>query len=249
MAKPAIEPPKVHIINRLYWNKFPFSIELNFSTMLIRADKKSTAGWNSSYWGDGYRASQGTLGNGIKALVPADKKIAKLVRTYNVWKVFFVDESDFDKFLVDVKAFEKNVAVTGVWKPESTDHLELLQQDHKLVTRTSLFHQKYTWKITFKSGYLLESKDELVEWINEIYKTDDVVVKTKYWSTWSSDRYRFADGNHIPILYLNDEDDVIMAKLIYTSSIKKIEKAVILENKNNNKGNTEDESGTVSQIG
>jgi hypothetical protein len=246
MAKPAIEPPKVHTINRLYWQKFPYCVELDFAA---RLSAKNPNSWYNSKWSDGFTASRGKPGTKAKALIPTDKKIAKVVRAYYQWKVYFVNESDFDAFLVDMQTLEKEVAVTGVWKPESTEHLELLKQDHKLVTRDSLFYDKYTWKITFKPGYQLESKDELVEWINEIYKTDDVVESGKYGKTWASPRYRFCESNHIPILYLSDEDDVVMAKLIYTSSIKKIEKAVILADQNNNNKGNADEPGTVSQTG
>ena len=249
MAKPAIAPPKVHIITRLYWQKFPYCAELDFAKMLAPTNTKSMWSSYGSRWHDGFTASRGKLGAKVKALIPTDKNLARVVRPYYQWKVYFLNESDFDAFLVEMKKLEKEVAVTGLWKPESNEQLELLKQDHKIVTRDSLFYDKYTWKITFKPGYKLDDKDELVDWINEIYKTDDVVVKGDYSQTWQSPRYRFCNGNHIPILYLNDEDDVMMAKLIYTSSIKKIEKAVILADQNNNNKGNEDESGTVSQTG
>lgn len=248
--KPAIEPPKVHTINRLYWQKFPYCAELDFAKTLQASNANSMWSMYGSRWQDGYTASRGKLGKKVQALVPTDKKDAKIVRQYYTWKTYFVNESEFTAFIDGMKTLEKDVAVTGIWKPESDSHLELLQQDHKLVTRDSLFYGAYEWKITFKPGYLLDDKDELTEWITEIYKTDDVVEKGNYSKTWSSTRYRFCSGNHIPILYLSDEDDVVMAKISYTSSIKKIEKAVILaDQNNNNKGNEQDEPGTVSQIG
>lgn len=250
MAKPAkIDPPKVHTINRLYWQKFPYCAEIDFAKML--PIKSTNSMWSSygSRWHDGYSASRGKQGKAVQALVPTDKKVAKLVRQYYTWKAYFVEENDFTSFITGMKSLEKEVAVTGIWKPESETHLEMLQQDHKLVTRDSLFYGAYEWKITFKPGYQLDDKDELVEWITEIYKTDDVVEKGNYSKTWSSTRYRFCSGNHIPILYLSDEDDVVMAKISYTSSIKKIEKAVILADQNNNNKGNPDEPGTVSQTG
>jgi hypothetical protein len=246
MAKTAIEPPKVHIISRLYWQKFPYCVEVDFAKMLPCTTNNQ---WNSTRWHNGFTVSRGKLGNKVKALIPFDKNIARVVRPYFQWKVYFLNETDFDSFLVGMQKLENEVAVTGIWKPESNEQLELLKQDHKVVTRDSLFYDQYTWKITFKPGYKMDDKDELVEWINEIYKTDDVVVKEKYATTWQSPRYRFCDGHDVPVLYLSDEDDVVMAKLIYTSSIKKIEKAVILADQNNNNKGNEDEPGTVSQIG
>lgn len=240
--QPVIVP--VHSIKSLFWQQFPYSVEIDFSILV-----KTTSQYRADRWSQGRQIAHSKIGDNIAKMLPTDKKVFRRVRSYYQWKMYFLNESDYQAFILGMNTFKKDVVITNLWQPDDAAHLALLKTDHKLVTRKTLFFDSYTWKITFVPGYKMD-KDELNGWVEEMFGEDGMQSKGKYSNKWITERFQFDERNHIPVLYLKDEDDVVITKLIYSSSIKKIEKAIILDNQNNNNNKgIFDEPSTVSQIG
>jgi hypothetical protein len=159
-------------------------------------------------------------------LCPQDVTTFKIQNNGRTLSFYFTNADDVNSLIDRVDA--NDFLITEVQHPESEDHLELMHQDHKIVFRSKFFYDFFEWRIVFKR-LDREEKRELADWVKGFFDT----------SAELGERYSFTEGVN-PILYLRDEDDVMMAKLTQSSRVRKVEKAVLLsENNNNNTGSNE----------
>lgn len=118
--------------------------------------------------------------------------------------------------------------VTQVHEPLNKKHYEYLIQNKDTITRNKLFWNRYPYKITFGCHTDI---DKAVAWFENFFAERD------------PQRFRFGSSLHQlireketwrtywcnPVLYLTEQDDVMLCKLALSSHIIKIESAVTFD--------------------
>lgn len=218
-----------HTIEKLFWNKFAFCVEYELP-------KFKYDGYDNYYQ---FRQMQNQVQQKKDRIIGQlmdlcpDKSVSawRKVDQYYTVKFYFADKEVADKLILDSLSYEELVIVS-IEQPRDEAHIELLKNDFKIVTRPTLFGEKFTWKITYK-GISKADKDAIDDWVLGFFDEEE-----------HGTRFAYDVRNKTGVLYLRDEDDVMITKLSHSQFIRKIEKAVVLNN-NNNKESTQDETRTV----
>lgn len=159
----------------------------------------------------------------------------------NTFVAYFINDTDIDNWIALL--IDNDIIISNITLPLDTLHSDLLRSDHRIVTRKSLFCHKFKWRLEFDNTDFINAKGEydlfVHNWCDEVFKKTDLGVK-----------YRVSSSMWREVLYLRDDDDVLLVKLTFGSALIKIEKAVILSNTNNN-NNKEDtyESSIIQEVG
>ena len=118
--------------------------------------------------------------------------------------------------------------VTEIHEPFNKKHYEHLMGTKDCITRNKLFWNKYKYKITFSCHSDLS---KIVNWFDQFFTEKD------------SDRYRYGSSLHRlirekdqwktywynPVLYLSEQDDVMLCKLALDNHIMKVETAITFD--------------------
>lgn len=210
-------PPKIKTSStqKLFWKSYAFKVTLASK----RSSKRAT--WSKHPF----------IVLAADSPLTMDNIFNEDVRVQYGWRqcTIYLKSAEPTQLLIDhlnIKHF-KLVEVTF---PESAAALALLNQDHKVVLRDTLFFKYFRWRIVFKPMDLTLRR-ELHEWVYGYFEPNDV-----------GERFSLTEGAHNYVLYLRDEDDVIVTKLTQPC-IGKVEKVVLT---NNNTQGT-NETRTLSQ--
>ena len=190
---------------KLYYSKFPYKF-------VIRTNLRS------SIYGGGISGKQA---NKIKEVINIIKVYIKSNITgkvrFNNWDcysynndIFFENENDAN--LVYTYIVNSKVAnVIRIFQPESDAQLALMKLDHTVIYRSTLFYKKYQYQVVLKKDnrYDVVKRKERMEFFD--------------WLDTSDLNYRYSAFT----VYLMEENDVVLIKLLYSSMVKSIYKAVI----------------------
>ncbi len=208
-------------VKRLFWNKFPFKVWVG------QVKTEHMTGTTH----DRYLKLMAL----VKPYLPVDKNDSwRIVRGGDAVAVYIQHQALAESF---VNSFnEEGTRLIEVHAPRDIEHLKLIESDHKIVTRDKFFYEKYAWRVVFKpNGGWNNSQTVVKNWVEDVFGPQEE----------SPERYQFTGGRN-PVLYLADENDVMITRIGQTDQIRKVEKVVLL-NKNNNKVEDTNESSTVPQ--
>ena len=140
------------------------------------------------------------------------------VRHMKTFQMFFKTRKDLMHVLDNNHQY-----VTEVHEPLNKKHYEHLIKNPGCLTRTTLFWNKYRYKITFDS-----SNNFPVDWFEGFFNDKDSTryrygsSLTKMIRTKGSYEYYWCN----PVLYLAEKDDVMLCKLAMHDQILKVETAI-----------------------
>lgn len=199
---------------KLYYGKFPFMVSIESYRLFPYSRFMNSIKFDK-------QVSEYALQ--LDKYCPIDKTVWRSVKTdisgCVLSKFYFLEIKDRDYFVKNVYKNKKLVAKISVVQPQSSEHLTLLQSDHRIVTRKTKFHGSYTWKISFKFlNY--HNRIELDNWISAMYGGVSETADTA--------RFKYDALCNKPMLYLNDEEDIMLVKIAHSATVHKIEKAVII---------------------
>lgn len=194
------------------------------------------------FWGKfGFRVDIGSVMSGyvpgdffnhLASLCPKDENEYKVRNQFRTVSFYFLTAEATERLVQKINT--KRFRVLGITHPESQASLDLMNQDHKIVIRDKFFYDHFEWRIVFKP-LDIEQRRDLVDWVSGYFDANDVGVK------WS-----LIESNRNCVLYLTDDDDVLVTKLTQGTRVRKVEKAVVRHNNNNNSTN---ETRTLPQTG
>ena len=143
------------------------------------------------------------------------------VRHMNSMQLFFKSRKD----LMHVLDNDHRYAIE-VHEPINKKHYEHLMDNPNCITRTTLFWNKYKYKITFDNH-----KNFSPEWFTGFFQDRDP-SRYRYGSSMAKmirtkGQYEYYWCN--PVLYLANNDDVMLCKLAMNDKILKIETAITFD--------------------
>ncbi len=122
-----------------------------------------------------------------------------------------------EKSQVDETINKFDSSIISLIEPMNSKHLDQLLNDHSIVLKDSLFYKKYRYSITFNHRSYDDPNDVIGKWVENSFVDS------------ADDRFLYRQGGWNPILYLSDENDVIMAKICHEGRIKKIVKVALMD--------------------
>tara|TARA_Y100001970_G_C14187391_1_gene833374 strand:- start:536 stop:1138 length:603 start_codon:yes stop_codon:yes gene_type:complete len=143
------------------------------------------------------------------------------VRHMNSMQLFFKARKD----LINVLDRDHKFAVE-VHEPLNGKHFEHLMKNPNCITRTTLFWNKYRYKITFSNSERFSA-----DWFKGFFSDRDP-SRYRYGSSLAKmirakGHYEYYWCN--PVLYLAEHDDVMLCKLAMNDKILKIETAITFD--------------------
>lgn len=217
---------KYSTLPKLMWGKYAYAVVINCQSASIRISYSSPVIPRMS-------ASMRKL---VLAELPANSSpddLYRITKGYSAWRIYFNNKTSFEKF--------NNYVLTNcprqvieIISPQSDDHVQVLKSDEKVVYRSQLFYNRYSWKITLSGTSNETERLELLDWVSE-YFTDQIDIS----------RVKLSVSYISFILYCNDEDDVAMTRLMYSHRIKNITHAIVVNPNNNNNTGTTHASSTL----
>ena len=119
-------------------------------------------------------------------------------------------------FLKDKTTFDQCIArwkdsIDTVTSPYDDSHVDILAKNTSISIRARLLYKRYRYVITFRFAYK-ETTDDLINWVN-----NNFLSKAN-----SADSVKFIQSSWRPRLYLRDEDDFVLVKMIWSDRIRDI---------------------------
>lgn len=199
-------------LKKLYWGKYPFRIVLKF-----RIKKKTRYAYMD------FKQSN-KLQGAINPHLPEKGKFRTTDNGYTI--TYYFQDKDKAQEVATLAENTSFIVIDEISRPNDEAHLALLLDDHKVITRKAYFFQKYQWCIVLRS---IDFSEHLFiyQWASEYF--DVIVDDRRNYETAANDRVLLSKSHVLSKIYLKEEDDVIMTKLVAGTMIKRVEKVVLLE--------------------
>jgi hypothetical protein len=150
------------------------------------------------------------------------------------YSIFIKDETLFEELLIKLQSCVTEVAV-----PSSAEHRQLMEDNHRVRVRPTLFLGKYRFKVNIRNNWDNKFTDfeQLQSWLENLENEDDVdrwqpnsplerlfqEIKQK---VANKSRYRYVYSKLS--IYMNDDQDVMMLQLWLNNHYDGAEKAVLI---------------------
>ena len=128
--------------------------------------------------------------------------------------------------------------LTTLYRPHNDKHLEFMEVNKKVRVRKTLFNRHYRYKLYIKNTVKFR-KDEIFGfkgWLRETYPEKDRIDINSglsyLFTTHTANKTKGTSwyrASAVLAIYLNDEVDLMMAKLRLNEHISHVEEAVLLE--------------------
>jgi len=160
--------------------------------------------------------------------------------------IFFKNEDEFIKFVQLSKEYIKEISVI-----ESTDLLELLDNDHEVIFKKQYYFKKFPFRVQMSSYTVDASLEQMGLIIQETgnrftvglrYRYDAVFERHKknarqeYFEDWAKDnlqnpfqRCRVRGKQEVPTIFFLECQDVILFKMQFTDYITNIDRITLLD--------------------
>lgn len=121
--------------------------------------------------------------------------------------IFLLKKDDFDSCLAKYQD-----DIESVTEPDSQDHVDLLRENQSIVIRDRLYYDRYRYVVIFRRRYG-DNCTDIEDWLIGHFGTDDQDSGSPFrWNTHGWD----------PRLYLENEDDLVMARMVWGERIRSL---------------------------
>lgn len=222
---------RIKVVNtaRLFYNKYPYKIVFKIDeSQLIENTRRPN--YRGNNWANHLELRYNLIKR-VKSKMPEDTDFRSRFEHMH-YSVFVKDDVLFEELLTKLQD-----CVTEVSVPSSIEHRQLMEDNHRIRVRPTLFLGKYRFRVNIKNTWDNKFTDfaQLHDWLENLECTEDLdrwqpnspldrvfqelqePVQRKY-------RYVYSKLS----IYLNDEQDVMMLQLWLNKHYDSAEKAVLI---------------------
>lgn len=209
------------VIEHLYWNEFPFKLEFQYNVRESKGQRNREARLGRHKEGPQVRNHFAPI------LADATYRVNRLGYTI----IYYLKDQATAQAMVNATPSFLNLA--RVTQPLNNAHIEYLIANPNRVTRSQPYHGIYHYATSFTGGYrdILKLREWSMEYVKERGS--------------KSVKFVFKNEHHVDV-FLRDEIELMMIKLVHGGHMGKIKHVHIL-NKNNNKAGISDEPHSFSE--
>lgn len=222
---------KVYNTDRLFYNKYPYKIVFKIDeSQLIKSNIRPH--YRSSNWANHLELRYDLIKR-VKNKMPADADYRGRFEHMH-YSVFVKDETLFEELLTKLQD-----CVTEVSIPSSVEHRQLMEENHRVRVRPTLFLGKYRFKVNIRNNWdnKFEDFEQLQIWLENLQHEDDVdrwqpnapldrLFREIKENSAKKNRYRYVYSKLS--IYMNDDQDVMMLQLWLNKHYDSAEKAVLI---------------------
>lgn len=222
---------KVHNTARLFYNKYPYKIVFKIDeSLLIRNSSRPT--YRSSNWANHLELRYDLIRR-VTNKMPDDTDFRSRFEDLH-YSVFIKDESLFEELLIKLQD-----CVTEVSIPSSPEHRQLMEDNHRVRVRPTLFLGRFRFKVNIRNNWdnKFEDFEKLQDWLENLEHEDDVdrwqpnaplerLFQEIKENSAKKNRYRYVYSKLS--IYMNDDQDVMMLQLWLNKHYDSAEKAVLI---------------------
>ena len=196
----------------LFWNKYPYQITIRIPHDVDFGKESFWTKYCKQYRMQKYgqyqmhemrRIAIDEFARNLRksSCMPKDKKSYRIMRNYRTVSVFLMQE----QYIYPIIKEAGHTNITEVIFPEFPDRMDVFNDEYFTIRiMDKLFKDHYRWAVYFKSYLSASARDTIAD----------------YGKNFLTKSQCSASGK----LYFNDEDDVIIAKMVLSQYINKIEK-------------------------
>jgi hypothetical protein len=209
-------------INKLYYGKWPFKIEciLPRSSMIVRLGVEDTRKWaggaDYGWITASYEERKGVLEflNAIEAYLSKDIQIRTEGSHFNI----FCKDRSLNNAII--KAVDKWIKATH--GPDSDKELEfMLASGQKKVVCNKFPHDKFRYKINFKTNMNIDARPKFLEWAEKYTEKIYIADSTKRWLKGKTSYVQ------APFMYVEDDKTLAMFGLFLGNNVRIVEEFIL----------------------
>lgn len=222
---------KIHSTARLFYGKYPYKIVFGIDESQLIKNTQRVA-YRRSDWANHLELRYNLIKR-VKNKMPAGTDFRSRFE-YLHYSVFVRDQAVFEELLTTLQD-----CVTEVSIPSSEEHRQIMEDNHRIRVRPTLFLGKFRFRVNIKNnwGNKFAEFEKLQDWLENLEQSDSLdrwqansplerlFLEIKQ-QTSQRNRYRYVYSKLS--IYLNDEQDVMMLQLWLNNHYDSAEKVVLL---------------------